>query len=133
MLTLKLSLTILFIFLFNAAFASAFEFNGTVLDIQGQPLNNSLVNITIRNQDFSVNGYNSTTTNESGWFNISVEEVPNAFYEFRMTWRNLTTNTVYFVGQNVPAMPSQQIVQISGTSFYLKEAGTINITAINST
>ncbi|HLC90354.1 MAG TPA: hypothetical protein VJI15_01160 [Candidatus Nanoarchaeia archaeon] len=109
----------------------AFEFNGTVLDVSGNALNNSLVNITIRNTDFSIYGYNSTTTNASGWFNLTVADVTNAFYEMRLTWTNTTTNSAEWVGQNMPAFPSQALKEIAGTSYYLREAGTFNVTAVN--
>ena len=75
-----------------SASASAFEFNGTVLDVDGNPLNGSVVNITIRNPDFSVNGYNATTTNETGGFAFTVADVTNAFYETRISWTNATTD-----------------------------------------
>ena len=115
-----------------SASASAFEFNGTVLDVDGNPLNGSVVNITIRNPDFSVNGYNATTTNATGGFAFTVADVTNAFYETRISWTNATTDAAEWAGQNMPAFPSQALQQIAGTTFYLREAGTINITAINS-
>ncbi len=111
--------------------AEAFFFNGTVLDVNGNALNNSLVNITIRNADFSVYGYNSTNANASGWFNLTVADVTNAFYEVRITTVNSTTNSTDWVGQNMPAFPSDLLKEIAGTSYYLREAGTLNVTAVN--
>jgi len=125
---------ILIVFLFSImGFASAFEFNGTVYDVNGVALNNTVINITIRNSAFSVVAYNFTTTNASGWFNMTVGEVANGFYEPRITWRNSSTNSIEWVGQSLPSFPEEMLVQVAGTSFYLKQAGTLNITAINST
>ncbi|MBI2147601.1 carboxypeptidase regulatory-like domain-containing protein [Candidatus Woesearchaeota archaeon] len=112
---------------------SAFELNGTVLDVDGNALNSSLINVTILNPDFSILGANSTTTNASGWFTLPVADVPNAFYEVRISWKNTTTGATEWVGQNMPSFPSMMLQQIAGTTFYLRQAGTINITAINST
>src|SRR3989344_2368139 len=121
---------VLMLGLFSAT-AHAFFFNGTVLDVDGNALNNSLVNITIRNADFSVYGYNSTNANASGWFNLTVADVTNAFYEMRITMVNSTTNSTIWVGQNMPAFPSDLLKEIAGTSYYLQEAGTLNVTAVN--
>ncbi|MBI1970547.1 hypothetical protein HYS47_02280 [Candidatus Woesearchaeota archaeon] len=117
----------------SSALISALGFNGTVLDVNGNVLNNSLINITIRNSDFSINGSNSSTSNASGWFNFAVADVANAFYEVQLTWTNTSTGATEWVGQNMPPLPSMMLQQIAGTTFYLREAGTINITAINST
>lgn len=125
---------IIFIVLFTGMLSfsvEAFEFNGTVLDVSGNALNNSLINITIRNADFSVFGYNATNANASGWFNLTVADVTGALYEMRLTWTNATTNSAGWVGQNMPAFPSQALKEIAGTSYYLREAGTLNVTAVN--
>ncbi len=113
---------------------SAFQFNGTVLDINGNRLNNTLVNVTVRSVNgFSVVGYNFTTTNASGWFNFTVAESGNDWmYEPVIRFTNSTYGNVQYVGQTLPAFPKEMLTQIAGTTFYLKEAGTINITAINS-
>ena len=63
-----------------AASALAFPFNGTVMDVNGNALNNTYINVTIRDVNFNVVGYNSTTTNSSGWFNMTVTEVTNGMY-----------------------------------------------------
>src|SRR3989338_7629815 len=122
--------SLIFVLLFSLG-VEAFEFNGTVRDVYGNALNNSLVNITIRNPDFSVFGYNSTNANASGWFNLTVKDVSGAFYEVGLTWTNTTTNAAQWVGQNMPAFPSQALQEIAGTTYYLREAGTINVTAVN--
>ncbi len=115
---------------------SAFEFNGTVYDINGNALNNSIINITMRNifsggvNGFVSAGYNSTTTNASGWFNITIPESVNWLYEPLITHKN--GSYVDYVGQSLPAFPVFVFTQLRNNLFYLREAGTINITAINS-
>ena len=55
--------------------ASAVEFNGTVYDTNGVPLNNSLLNVTVRSlQGWTIIGYNSTTANATGWFNLTLDD-----------------------------------------------------------
>ncbi len=135
----KRFLLIISIFLFGAVlflnFTSAFGFNGTVYDPNGAALNNSVVNISVRSlANWLVVGYNFTTTNESGWFNITVTDTATWMYEPKITFRNGTGTSSYiaYVGQSLPAFPSAIFNQLGSTSFYLKESGTINITAVNS-
>ncbi len=113
-------------------FVTAFQFNGTVYDINSNPLNNTVINITVRNAaGFTIVGYNFTTTNASGWFNMSVDENAQWMYQPVIIHKN---GSYYdYVGQSLPAFPSEMIKEIANTNYYLREAGTINITAINST
>ncbi len=111
--------------------SSTFKFNGTTLNVDGGFLNNSVINITIRSQnDWSVVGYSATVSNASGWFNISVPSNSQWMYEPKIT--HLNGSFLDYIGQSLPAFPSQMIQQVAGTSFYLKEGGSVNITAINS-
>ena len=120
------------IFLISLTFISAFEFNGTVFDINGTRMFNATVNVTVRSTtDFSVVGYNFTRTNTSGWFNLTVEENANWMYEPVIFYYNTTYNYTAYIGQNLPAFPQQIFSQLSDTKFYLRYAGTINLTAIN--
>lgn len=117
-------------------FVNAFEFNGSIYDTNSIALNNSVINITVRSMtDFSIVGYNFTTTNASGWFNMTVNENALWMYEPVIFHRNttFTPNYIDYVGQSLPAFPAQVYSQLSGTFFYLRDGGTINITAINST
>ena len=120
------------VFILSVSSVQAFEFNGTVKDIDGNPLNNSLINITIRSTiDFSVVGYNFTTSNESGWFNISVAENAQWMYEPKITKNNNTFNHIQYIGQKLHAFPQVMLTEVAGTTFFLRDAGTINLTAIN--
>ncbi|MBI2047333.1 hypothetical protein HYT26_04205 [Candidatus Pacearchaeota archaeon] len=129
------------IFAFSINLASAiFQFNGTATDENGIPLNNSVVNITIRTMaGWTVVNTNSTTTNASGWFNLSVDNSSALYiYEISITHKNLTwlgnnTNSaVDFISKTIPPFPTMMIQIMAGANFYLTPAGTINISAFNS-
>jgi len=124
----------LILVLVSLGFVNAWEFNGTVRDINGNYLNNSLINITIWTMGQtgpSLVGANSTTSNESGWFNLSVSENSSWMYKPVITHTNSTTNAIDYIGQSLPEFPYREFANTSDINFYLRPAGTINITAIN--
>ena len=116
--------------------ALATEINGTIRDVNGLPLNNSLINVTVRSvQGFSVLGYNSSTTNASGWFNLTVDGTdPTRMFQPVLTHTNTTYSAgfVDYVGKSLPTFPAMMYDQMGSTNFFLQPAGTINLTAINS-
>ena len=116
---------------------SSFEFNGTIKDSGGNPANNTLVNVTVSSMGAggppTVIGYYSTTSNASGWFNLSLPSDSSWMYKPVIRHTNATTNAIDFVGPTVPDFPYQEFSALSRVNFYLKQAGTINITAINAT
>jgi len=127
--------SIFFLFLF-LNFASAWEFNGTIRDVDGISLNNTLVNITFWTMGGTgptLMGSNSTTSNASGWFSLDVFENSSYMYQPVIRHRNATTDAIDYTGQSLPQFPYAEFSQISDINFYLKPAGTINITAINRT
>ena len=115
----------------NFVYAVDFEFNGTVYDVNGNPLNNTIINITIRDTTWNIVGYNSTVSNESGWFNLSVDGNQNFFYQ--PVLQHFNDSYIDYVGQSLPAFPYQEFFRVTDVNFYLKNAGTINVTAVNST
>ena len=115
----------------SLSFVNAFEFNGTVRDVNGLILNNTIINITIRDQSFNIVGYNTTTSNGTGWFNLTVSDNTNWFYQ--PVLQHFNGSYIDFIGQNLPAFPYQEVSTLSTINFYLRYGGTINITAINST
>jgi hypothetical protein len=118
----------------NFTFVS-FDFNGTVRDENRTVLNNSVINLTIRlaqSQDRTALAYIATTSNGSGWFNFSVISNSTLEYEMSITHKNSTTNTVDFKSKTIPGFPNTIMQMLAGTTFYLTPAGTINITAVNS-
>lgn len=132
---LKINLC-LFLLLFCAGSVSAFVFNGTIADVNGVALNNTVINITIwimGGQGPQYNSCNSTTSNESGWFSVNVTDGSSLMYKPIITHTNTTGNFVDYVGQALPTLPYSEFSTLSNISFYLKDAGTINITAINNT
>ena len=133
-----LLLVIVFISIISISSVSAWVFNGTVFNINGTALNNVSVNVTVRSSSgFGIIGYNSTYTNSSGWFNLTVTDNAQWFYQpvIKRGQNNLTggTNPVQFIGQSVPAFPYAMLQSGLNSNFYLRSAGTINITAINGT
>ena len=126
----------IFLVFASLGFASAWVFNGTVYDVDGNALNNTLVNITLYTmgaQGPALLGSNSTTSNSSGWFNVSVSENISYMYKPIIQHFNSSNNDLDFIGQSLPAFPYAEFVNMSDMNFYLRSAGTINITAINST
>jgi len=140
MVPLQRVVLIIFVFSFlvaNLGISSAWEFNGTVKDVDGNLLNNTLVNVTVWQMGgptgMSLVGANFTTTNASGWFNLSVSESSDWMYSPVLTQTNATTGAIDYIGQSLPKFPYREFVNTSDLNFYLKTAGTINITAINKT
>jgi hypothetical protein len=119
-----------FIMSFCFVSAATFVFNGTIYDINGNPLNNTNVTINLK-QGISDIGSNSTTTNSSGWFNFNVTSDASYMYQLTLVHRNSTTNAVDYVGQSLPSFPYAEFSDLSNITFYLKEAGTLNITTVN--
>ncbi|MDO8623229.1 MAG: hypothetical protein Q7R52_03190 [archaeon] len=138
-----LSLLIVVSFLLSISFSSAWYFNGSIWNENGIPLNNSLVNITMwamgpngpalayGNYSQWVNGtsVNSTTA----FFNITLPEDVTMMYKITIYTINSTTKKISHVGQALPQFPYMQIVNTSNVNFYLRRAGTINITLLNKT
>jgi hypothetical protein len=48
-------------------------------------------------------------------------------------FNNSTTSAIDYTGQSLPQFPYNEFVNMTGLNFYLRDAGTINITAINGT
>jgi hypothetical protein len=134
-----MKLKIFFVFLIIISFislASAWTFNGTIRDVDGNYLNNTLVNITFWTMGAtgpSLAGSNSTTSNALGWFNLSVYENSSYMYQPVIRHTNSTTSSLDFIGQSLPQFPYLEFANTSDLGFYLRTAGTINITAVNRT
>jgi len=116
---------------FSNVNATTFELNGTVYDVNGTALNNTNVSVLLKDQTWTDLGTNYTSTNETGWFNVSLPLAQNYMYQLSIKHTNTTFNSVDYVGQTLPTFPYQQFSMLSNTNFYLKEAGTINVTVIN--
>jgi hypothetical protein len=130
----KIIISLFFLILIVAGIATAatIEFNGTAYDVNGAVLNNTNVSIMVKNGPNDI-GNNYTSSNASGWFNITIENVETSYSFFlSMYHENLTTNQIDYVGQSLPPLPYSQFSTLGNINFYLEEAGTINITAINS-
>src|SRR3989338_5131713 len=132
----KLNLLFLFL-LFSISFSSAWTLNGTAYNVNGNRLNNTQIIVNIGyfpgGTPPSYLSPNTTSSDENGNFNLSVYD--NSSYQYQITLRhtNSTTGAVDFVGQSLPYFPYLQVSGGINTNFYLKPAGTINISAINRT
>ncbi len=127
-------LSVLFLSVLCISIASAWEFNGTIKDINGTTLGNTLINVTMWTMSGGppqIIGSNSTFSNASGWFNLSVADNQTWMYKITIIHTNSTTNAVDWIGQSLPQFPYQEFQNGMSVDFYLRPAGTINITAIN--
>ena len=136
---------VLIVFLVSLSFVSAddlpWDFYGYVKDVDGNALNNSVINVTLWTMGGgapSCMGSNSTTsynhsTNGVGWFNVSITANSSWLYKPVITHRNSTTNAVDFVGQALPTFPFGEFNDTFDINFYLRDAGTLNLTAVNRT
>ncbi|MFA5992373.1 MAG: hypothetical protein WC796_01560 [Candidatus Pacearchaeota archaeon] len=140
---MKKRFALLFVFAFMSLFSmlslnlvNAFEVNGTVKDINGIVLN--ATNVSISSMYFAggpptTYSETSTLTNESGWFNLTVTDNSSRMYTIVIKHYNSSTGAVDYIGQSLPNFPLQEMSRGISTTFYLREAGTLNITAINGT
>ncbi|HRZ85846.1 MAG TPA: carboxypeptidase-like regulatory domain-containing protein [Candidatus Paceibacterota bacterium] len=120
--------------IFYAYSVFGFYLNGTVYDNLGNPLNASNVSVTIQNMSTRTTiSINSTLTNESGSFNLSLTGDATYGYQLKIVHINSTWNNVDFVGQSLPSFPYSEFNSLSASliNLYLKQAGTINITVLN--
>lgn len=124
----------------SVGFINAWNLGGNVYDTNGTALNDTNVTITSmyapggRSPDFY--DENTTQTNSSGGFILTVDGTLNSSqrnYLVSLKHFNSTTNKIDFIGQSLPYFPNALFSSNLNPNFYLKPAGTINITAINST
>ena len=118
------------------SFCSAWILNGTVYDVNGNALNNTNISVAMiaSGGALTILSTNSTASNASGWFNLMVHDNSSYMYAISLTHRNSSTGAVDFIGQSLPYFPYQQVISnITNVNFYLKQAGTMNITVINKT
>ena len=111
----------------------SFNFNGTIRDENRNLLNNSVINITLRNQvGWSLVGYVTTTSNASGSFNFSVTSNSSWVYQTSIIRKN-SSSVVDFISKAIPPFPLAMMPMLSGTTYYLTPAGTIYINVTNVT
>ncbi len=136
----------IFLFMILSVFVLTFVsadwyFYGHVYDANGNALYNATINITFWTMSPgsppALAGYNSSTSNQTGWFNFSVTANESYFYKpvVQHFEENKTDGStpIDYVGQSLPHFPFPEFNGIRDLDFYLREAGTINITAVNAT
>jgi len=131
----SLIFVLLFLFVFYIGFTSAWNLNGTIYNQEGVAMNNTSVNVSFYN-GFQYVGSNSTNTTSSGIFNLSVFENDTANLQYKIVvkhYQDNVSNYVDYIGAILPNFPFQALQSGINTTFYLKPAGTLNITSINAT
>jgi len=134
------SIGMFFVFFFGISLVSAWDFYGYAYDVNGNPLYNASINITFWTMGGgppTLVGSNASTSNAIGWFNFSVYE--NSSWMYKPIIRHFAENRtdgstpIDYIGQTLPQFPFQEFNGATDINFYLIEAGTINITAVNAT
>jgi hypothetical protein len=119
--------------LFIIEYSTAFSLNGTIYDTNGTYLNQTNISVISKNSSWAQVANPSTLSNTTGWFNLTLSDNITFMHQISLFRYNTTLGAVDFVGQAVPLFPMAILQSVSPVNYYLKEAGTINITVINST
>ena len=130
---LKRGILILFMFILSMSIVAAvdFEFNGTVKYENGTAIENANVSLLIKGSSWADLMQPINQTNASGWFNFTVPADASYTYQLSIFYHNSTTVT--HIGKSLPSFPYSEISAVFANTYYLEEAGTINITVKNST
>ncbi len=133
----RLSYISIFLIVLLACNVSAnFDFYGFTKDVNGTALNNTNVSMELYVQGGGgpptlITTFNGTS-NVTGWFNVS-NITSNASYSYKPVVRHYNGTDADYVSQPLPDLPYADIDMgaLNNITFYLKEGGTINITAVN--
>lgn len=111
---------------------SALDFPGYTYDVNKSALENTIV--TIEEYDFSFTkiAEHTNSSNASGYFNVTGITNTTSFY--KIVIKHFNGSNLDYIGQSLPEFPYQMIEELTfgnPMDFYLKEGGTINITANN--
>jgi hypothetical protein len=114
---------------------STFSLTGYTYNITKDPINGT--NVTVEVYEFGpvgpqLNSSYSNLSNELGHFNIS-GIIGNPELNYKITVRKFNSsdsNKVDYIGQLLPDFPCFEVATLGSVNFYLKEAVTINLTAI---
>ncbi|MBL7206188.1 MAG: PQQ-binding-like beta-propeller repeat protein [Candidatus Aenigmarchaeota archaeon] len=116
-----------------------FNFYGYTKFPNGTAMNGTNVTIEIYEmvpgEGATLNSSYSTLSNTSGFFNISgIIVYESRFYKPVIMHYNDSSNIyVDYIGASLPEFPYFEINAVIPVNFYLKEAATINISAVNAT
>ncbi|MBU1320735.1 MAG: hypothetical protein KKF46_00100, partial [Nanoarchaeota archaeon] len=118
--------------------ASAFNFYGYTKNVTGGPLNNTNVSMEVYLQGGGgpptlITTFNATS-DATGLFNVS-NITSNDSYSYKPVVRHYNGTDADYVSQSLPDLPydMMEMGELDNITFYLREGGTINITAVNST
>ena len=134
---LLILLSVFILFSVTPAFATTFDFHGLTKYTNDTAMNNTNVTIAIYamipGQGPTLNDSFSALSNESGNFNVTdIPVYQNLFYKPVIRKYN-STNTAFvdYIGASLPEFPQIEVAGVSPVTFYLKNATSINISAIN--
>ena len=120
------------IILFNCVYA--FEINGTIYDANKLPVNNTNISVLVRDgTTWSQISINTTNSNASGFFNLTLATNESYMFQITIFHVNASTGQIDLVGQSLPSFPYAEVAGLTDTKYYLKQAGTINISVVNKT
>ncbi|MFH1307886.1 MAG: PGF-pre-PGF domain-containing protein [archaeon] len=109
----------------------AFDLNGTTYTFNRVALNNTNISVTVQDQTFTEISVNTSNSNSTGNFNLSLADDITYMYQLLLWHHN--GSMVDYVAKPLPTLPYSEFSQLRNVNFYLFEAGTINITAVNRT
>jgi PGF-pre-PGF domain-containing protein len=120
------------VYTFNVTLAN-FTFRGYTYDAQKNVLSGT--NVTVDIYQFAggpptVVGSYSTLSNASGYFSLNLPSSYQYMYKATLTYYNASLSRVTYMGQSLPPLPYFEFSTLDSVKFYLKEAATLNITAI---
>lgn len=134
----KIALMLSFLVILFSGFAcvQAFNIYGYTYNVTGGAINNTNVSIgayvmAAGSPPVLVTTF-STTSNASGWYNLS-GVTANTSWMYKPVIKHYNGTNVDYIGQTLPAFPYGMFLPISTspTTFYIKEAVGINVTAHN--
>jgi parallel beta-helix repeat protein len=118
------------------AFNNTFSFSGNTYDAIGTILGDCTISMEVWRFSPTLERIMtySTTSNATGFFNLTGISGFNGPYGYKPIVTHTNANgTTDYVGKSLPEFPYQMIAGLPNFNFYLDEAGTINITAVNAT
>ncbi len=130
----------LLIFVAASGTASAFNLAGNTYNITKGNLSNT--NVIVEEYSFgqmgpALIGSYTNTSNATGYFNVqSIPDTPSSNFKIILRHFNATTGNLDYIGQSLPMFPYFETAQLAmglPVDFYLKQGGTINLTATNGT
>ncbi|NJD78008.1 MAG: PGF-pre-PGF domain-containing protein [Candidatus Methanoperedens sp.] len=128
----------LLLFAAASGIASAFNLEGNTYNITKSPLNNTIAIVeeySFGQMGPALLGSYTNTSNEAGYFNVSgIPDNESSNFKIILRHFNATTGNLDYIGQSLPMFPYFETAQLAmgqPVDFFLKQGGTVNLTATN--